>query len=46
MYAEVKPSVTTKLTGVSIRGARPDYNEDGTVNTFGQYIGWVSLKDL
>ena len=43
---EVKPSETTKLTGVSIRGARPDYNEDGTVNTFGQYIGWVSFKDL
>ena len=38
---EVKPSETTKLTGVSIRGARPDYNEDGTVNTFGQYVGRV-----
>ena len=43
---EVKPSETTKLIGVSIRGARPDYNEDGTVNTFGQYIGGVSFKDL
>ena len=40
---EVKPSETTKLIGVSIRGARPDYNEDGTVNTFGQYIGGVSF---
>ena len=41
---EVKPSETTKLTGVSIRGARPDYNEDGTVNVAGQYIGRVLLK--
>ena len=41
---EVKPSETTKLTGVSIRGARPDYNEDGTVNTFGQYVGRVLFK--
>ena len=40
---EVKPSETTKLIGVSIRGARPDYNEDGTVNTFGQYIVGVSF---
>ena len=40
---EVKPSETTKLIGVSIRGARPDYNEDGTVNSFGQYIGWASF---
>ena len=41
---EVKPSETTKLTGVSIRGARPDYNEDGTVNVAGQYIGRVLFK--
>lgn len=41
---EVKPSETPKLTGVSIRGARPDYNEDGTVNTFGQYVGRVLFK--
>ena len=41
---EVKPSETTKLTGVSIRGARPDYNEDGTVNTFGPYVGRVLFK--
>ena len=41
---EVKPSEITKLTGVSIRGARPDYNADGTVNVAGQYIGRVLFK--
>ena len=35
---EVTPSEETEMTGVLMKGVRPDYNEDGTANTFGQYI--------
>ena len=40
---EVTTSEETKMTRVLVRGARPDYNEDGTVNTFGQYIGGILI---
>ena len=37
-----EPEVTsleeTRMPGVLMKGVRPDYNEDGTANTFGQYI--------
>lgn len=34
-----RPSKANQLSRKFLRGARPDYNEDGTVNVFGQYIG-------